>query len=215
MPKRSRSRSLSRNGASATAAKRRRKQEDEHERDSRRALARAAHRLTSNSLPGAAIIQRKKGDYRSIALQYDPETFLTETCLGEMQHVCACGAVRFRGESASMCCANGQVCLQHFPQPPDYLQQLYDRYHPHSKHFLENTRKYNCAFQMTSELNMQCIFYLLITTYNSAGIHSSSILIAPHCRLWMHRGSSARMEPVISCARAGVSLNWQSNATSK
>ena len=24
-------------------------------------------------------------------------------------HVCACGAVRLRGESASMCCANGQV----------------------------------------------------------------------------------------------------------
>ena len=114
MPKRSRSRSLSRNGASATAAKRRRKQEDEHERDRRMALNRAAHRSTSNFLLGATIIQRKKGDYRSIALQYDPESFLTETCLGEMQHVCACGAVRFRGEPASMCCANGQVRLQHF-----------------------------------------------------------------------------------------------------
>ena len=183
MPKRSRSRSLSRNGASATATKRRRKQEDEHERDSRRALARAARRLTSNSLPGAAIIQRKKGDYRSIALQYDPESFLTETCLGEMQHVCACGAVRFRGESASMCCANGQVCLQHFPQPPDYLQQLYDRQHPHSKHFLKKSCKCNCAFQMTNKLRKQCIPHLLIKAYKSAGILSSSILIAPHCRL--------------------------------
>ena len=133
----------------------------------------------------------------------------------EMQHVCTCGAVRFREEPASICCAIGQVRLQHFLQPPDYLQQLYDRQHPHSKHFLKKSCKCNCAFQMTSKLRKQCIPHLLIKAYKSAGILSSSILIAPHCRLWMHGDSSTRMEPIIPCTRAGVPLNWQSKATSK
>ena len=105
----------------------------------------------SQSAPAAATVRRKKGDYASMALKYDPQLFQTETCLGELQQVCQCGALRFRGEPASMCCANGQVHLQTFPNPSDYLQLLLNGQHPHSKYFLDNIRKYNCVFQMTSE----------------------------------------------------------------
>ena len=55
---------------------------NEHQGDSTMITDCATHCLTSNAHPGAVIIQRKKGDYRSIVLQYDPESFLTETCLG-------------------------------------------------------------------------------------------------------------------------------------
>ena len=82
-------------------------------------------------------LYRGRKDYASIALQYDPESFQTETCLGEI-YVCACGAFRFPGDPTSICCANGQVRLQEFPHPPEYLKWLYDGHHPHSKHFLEN-----------------------------------------------------------------------------
>ena len=82
-------------------------------------------------------LYRGRKDYASIALQYDPEPFQTETCLGEI-HVCACSAFRFPGEPTSICCANGQVRLQEFPHPPEYLKGLYDGHHPNSKHSLEN-----------------------------------------------------------------------------
>ena len=149
MPKKKRLRSLSRTSTSAAAAKQRRCQEDDQQRGNRLTLARLAHYSANNAQPAA---RRKNGDYKSIALQYDPESFQTESCLGEMQQVCVCGAIRFSGEPTSICCANGQVQLQQFHPPPEYLQQLYDEHHPHSKHFLENIRKYNCAFQMTSKL---------------------------------------------------------------
>ena len=150
MPKRGRSRSLARKSTSAAAAERRRCQEDDQQRGSRLALAHLAHSLASNIQPASAIVRRKKGDYTSVALEYDPQSFQTEACLGEMRHVCACSAVRFSGEPPSICCSNGQVRLQQFPLPPEYLRQLYDGHHPHSQHFLQNIRKYNCVFQMTS-----------------------------------------------------------------
>ena len=82
MPKRGRSRSLARKGTSAAAAERRRCQEDDQQRDSRLALARLAHSLASNIQPASTIVRRKKGDYTSVALEYDPQSFQTEACLG-------------------------------------------------------------------------------------------------------------------------------------
>ena len=154
MPKRTRARSLARKSSTAEATKRRRYQEDDQESNRRLALDRLSHSLARNAQPATANVRQKKGDYASIALEYDPETFQIETCLGEMRQVCACGASRFSGEPPSICCANGQVSLQQFPPPPEYLRQLYDGHHPHSKHFLDNIRKYNCVFQMTSEFNL-------------------------------------------------------------
>ena len=49
-----------------------------------------------------------------------------------------------------MCCSNGKIILHPLPKPPPELQNLYNGQSEKSIHFLENVRKYNSAFQMTS-----------------------------------------------------------------
>ena len=113
MPKRTCSRSLARNSTSADAVKRHRCQ---HAQQRGRRLARdsQAHSLARNAQPATATLQRKKGDYTSIVLEYDSDTLLRQACLGELDHACACDAIRFAGEPPSICCANGQVQLHSF-----------------------------------------------------------------------------------------------------
>ena len=53
-------------------------------------------------------------------------------------------------ETESLCCLKGKVQLDVFPQPPVFMQHLYEGTDSNGKHFLTNIRKYNCAFQMTS-----------------------------------------------------------------
>ena len=72
------------------------------------------------------------------------------TLIGHMDKVCEYGAVKVTGELPSMCCSNKQVLPDNIPAPPTYLHQLIEGKTDDSKHFLENIRNYNCAFQMTS-----------------------------------------------------------------
>ncbi|XP_028968047.1 uncharacterized protein LOC114828365 [Galendromus occidentalis] len=61
-----------------------------------------------------------------------------------------CRALKFKNETAGMCCANGQVKLPDLRSPPQTLRALVAGETSESKHFLKNIRKYNSAFQMTS-----------------------------------------------------------------
>ena len=57
---------------------------------------------------------------------------------------------KFKVEIASMCCMMGKVKLPSLevpsPQPFTYVNEA----KPESKHFLQNMRRYNCYFQITS-----------------------------------------------------------------
>ena len=84
------------------------------------------------------------------ARNYDPILPAT-TNLGAMSVQCAsCEAKRWIREPASLCCCHGKVKLKPLGMPPEPLKTLYLGETSASKHFLQHTRRYNCAFNMTS-----------------------------------------------------------------
>ena len=84
-------------------------------------------------------------------LNYQPHNFFSTTDVGTLSIECShCDALKFPGETESLCCSKGNVQLEPFPQPQPFLLHLYEGTDSDGKHFLNNIRKYNCAFQMTS-----------------------------------------------------------------
>lgn len=68
-----------------------------------------------------------------------------------MDDICLhCQSFNFKKEPPGMCCSNGKVLLPYFKEPPEPLKSLVSGTTQLSKHFLENIRKYNSCFQMTS-----------------------------------------------------------------
>ncbi|CAF1021035.1 unnamed protein product [Adineta steineri] len=69
-----------------------------------------------------------------------------------MTDVCCphCKAFKWSGETPGMCCSNGKVKLAPLRLPPEPLESLMLGETSESKHFLDNIRKYNSCFQMTS-----------------------------------------------------------------
>ncbi|GFQ85411.1 ATP-dependent DNA helicase [Trichonephila clavata] len=61
-----------------------------------------------------------------------------------------CKALRWKNESKGICCSSGKVRLDSIQQPPEPLKSLLCGEHDQSQHFLNNIRRYNSAFQMTS-----------------------------------------------------------------
>jgi hypothetical protein len=71
--------------------------------------------------------------------------------IGRMDKACSsCGALKWAGKAPGMCCSGGKVNLTALQPPPEPLESLMSGTTPRSKHFLENIRKYNSCFQMTS-----------------------------------------------------------------
>ena len=74
-----------------------------------------------------------------------------QLCIGQMTYVCShCKALKWSKESAGMCCSNGKVSLPPLRLPPEPLHSLMLGDTSESTHFLDNIRKYNSCFQMTS-----------------------------------------------------------------
>ena len=61
-----------------------------------------------------------------------------------------CQAMKFRDESKGMCCSNGKVNPEPFPPLPQQLAVLFEGTTDQSVCFLQDIRKYNSAFQLTS-----------------------------------------------------------------
>ena len=59
-------------------------------------------------------------------------------------------ATKFKGETSGLCCKSGRVQLLNLHDPPEPLNHLMLGDIPESRHFLENIRKYNSCFQITS-----------------------------------------------------------------
>ena len=86
------------------------------------------------------------------ALQYDAQyDYSKASDIGAMTHNCTqCTAMKYPGETKGMCCCDGKVNIPLLNEPLDPLKSLFSGETPESRHFLENIRKYNNAFQMTS-----------------------------------------------------------------
>lgn len=81
-------------------------------------------------------------------IEYDAHPKLS---IGEMNIVCQhCQALKFKRETAGMCCSSGKVDVDIIPEPPEPFLSILKNEHEDSQFFLSNVRLYNSAFQMTS-----------------------------------------------------------------
>lgn len=83
-----------------------------------------------------------------LAFSYRPENNYSQfSYIGDMCNVCIhCNAKKWKDEPPGLCCSGGKVKLAAFREPPEPLKSLIDGAHPLSKHFLDNSRKYNTLF---------------------------------------------------------------------
>ncbi|GBN33874.1 hypothetical protein AVEN_52649-1 [Araneus ventricosus] len=88
------------------------------------------------------------------AFRYDPTKdywLHTKAVVGKMNVVCKyCRANKFKCETLGMFGSNGKVKRSSLDQPPEPLYSLISGVTLESAHFLQNNRKYNACFQMTS-----------------------------------------------------------------
>lgn len=98
--------------------------------------------------------QNNKNEMLNAAFNYDKNCnykLYEHTYIGKMNHVCEyCRALKFQKETKSMCCSNGKVSLMPMKAPPEPLLEYISGDSSTSKHFIQNIRKYNSSFQMTS-----------------------------------------------------------------
>lgn len=110
------------------------------------ALALAPHGQMRN---GDQTPQQDAGRRRFVL--YNVNNFKIQTNIGHLDNRCQhCSAIRFKEESNGMCCGNGKVQLTPFQPLPRSFEALFSGNSPQSVRFLENIRKYNSVFQLTS-----------------------------------------------------------------
>ena len=103
-----------------------------------------------------AIEERRRRNYNfeNEAFRYDPTKEYSKhpsVVTGKKDKICEfCGAKKFKGETLSMCCKGGKVKLSSLQVPPPELFSYMSGETPESQHFLQNIRRYNACFQMTS-----------------------------------------------------------------
>lgn len=61
-----------------------------------------------------------------------------------------CNALKWKEETAGMCCSGGKVVVPRLEEPTEPLKELFLYRTEESRHFLNNIRKYNGCFHMTS-----------------------------------------------------------------
>jgi len=83
---------------------------------------------------------------------------INEYYIGSMDVSCIhCNAKHFEAEKVSNkgnsfhdCCNHGAVYLEILPQPPQFLQSLFDGSHEKSNNFFKYIRSYNSSFSFAS-----------------------------------------------------------------
>ncbi|XP_077282750.1 uncharacterized protein LOC143908816 [Temnothorax americanus] len=106
-------------------------------------------------------------------MAYDPDVaYETEStiALGTMSHKCKyCNALKWQEESPGMCCSAGKVQLAPLEPLPEPLYSLVMGRHPEHVHFMNNIRKYNGCFSMTSFGGKQVLQDGFIPTFKVQG----------------------------------------------
>jgi hypothetical protein len=89
-----------------------------------------------------------------LAFEYEPDIQYyahSKVVIGTMDKECPhCNALKFKNETAGMCCASGKVQLPAIETPPEPLNGLLIGTDPDSNLFLKSIRTFNSCFQMTS-----------------------------------------------------------------
>src|SRR5436190_9365404 len=81
-------------------------------------------------------------------LNYDSDKTVI---LGPITNTCKfCRALKWKDESAGMCCNSGKVQLLPLLSLPEPLNSIILGNHPEHPHFMDRVRQYNACFQMTS-----------------------------------------------------------------
>ena len=71
--------------------------------------------------------------------------------IGSMSQKCTkCGALKWKGETSSICCNDGQVRLERFPDPPPLLRDLWTSDTPDARIFRDNSRSFNNSLALAS-----------------------------------------------------------------
>nr|XP_042898738.1 uncharacterized protein LOC107440395 [Parasteatoda tepidariorum] len=93
-------------------------------------------------------------DKENSAFMYNPSLCYASDPLieiGGMATECiSCQALKWKGETPSMCCSNGKIKLCELQTPPEPLLALLTDSSIETVHFQSNIRRYNSCFQMTS-----------------------------------------------------------------
>ncbi|XP_016983279.1 uncharacterized protein LOC108047557 [Drosophila rhopaloa] len=92
--------------------------------------------------------------YNRLAFQYDPTANYSDDenlDIGTMTIICRyCNALKFKRETAGLCCASEKVKLDPLLTTPQSLKPLFDGSDEDSSHFLQHILEYNNCFRMTS-----------------------------------------------------------------
>ncbi|XP_025207742.1 uncharacterized protein LOC112603419 [Melanaphis sacchari] len=105
--------------------------------------------MSNEKLKSIAILAIEKKASKNLNLDMVVDKFTLQ--IGQMTILCPkCHAKKWKDETHSLCCADGKVVLHQFEDLPDPIKSLIDNSHPLSKHFFDNSRRYNTLFQMTS-----------------------------------------------------------------
>ena len=99
--------------------------------------------------------RRSLASYNRLAFQSDPTANYSDDAnldIGPMMTICRyCNALKFKRETAGLCCASGKVKLDPLLTPPQPLKPLFDGSDPDSSHFLQHILEYNNCFRMTKK----------------------------------------------------------------
>ena len=94
---------------------------------------------------------RRRPPQHNIARRPFTDNQIERHQLGRMNQQCRhCGAKMWLGESASMCCGNGRVCLPALEPPPGPLNRLLLGQDRQSTEFRSKIRAYNSVLSFTS-----------------------------------------------------------------
>ena len=82
---------------------------------------------------------------------YIPQLNDRKDIIGQMEYTCQyCAAIKFKKETSSLCCMDGKFILEHFPEPPEYLYNLWLHKVADTKVFLKHARVLNNAVCLSS-----------------------------------------------------------------
>ena len=123
----------------------------DREKEDRKKKAAAAYRLKKSQWIPLSQYAARNALKVLAGEQIVPELKDSDEQLGFMVKICVhCQARKWMNETPSLCCNNGKVNLEKFPDPPKLIQTLLTSAKSEAKLFRENTRSFNNALALSS-----------------------------------------------------------------
>ena len=124
--------------------------EEELKRTTKEKEAKEKKRLLVRSMP-SSMYEARNAQRVLFGEQIVKDLEEGEDGIGSMNVKCAeCGALKWKTETATLCCNNGKVDLTVFPEPPPYLKYLWTANTIEARLFREQSRPFNNALALSS-----------------------------------------------------------------